>query len=136
MTQELVLSGAILLKLELDLVVLYNKDSNWCWLSSIKCVIECADAAHGLGAHVIADGGCTCPGDVAKGFGGGADFVMLGGMLAGHDEGNGKIVKVNGEKYIEFYGSSSEVANKKHYGGLSDYRSSEGRKVRVKYRGK
>ena len=75
-------------------------------------------------------------GDVAKGFGGGADFVMLGGMLAGHDEGNGKIVKVNGEKFIEFYGSSSETANKKHYGGLSDYRSSEGRKVRVKYRGK
>ena len=61
---------------------------------------------------------------------------MLGGMLAGHDEGNGKIVKINGKKYIEFYGSSSEVANKKHYGGLSDYRSSEGRKVRVKYRGK
>ena len=61
---------------------------------------------------------------------------MLGGMLAGHDEGKGKIVKVNGTKYIEFYGSSSEVANKKHYGGLADYRSSEGRKVRVKYRGK
>ena len=102
----------------------------------LSAVIECADAAHGLGAHVIADGGCTCPGDVAKGFGGGADFVMLGGMLAGHDEGKGKVVKINGEKYIEFYGSSSEVANKKHYGGLSDYRSSEGRKVRVKYRGK
>ena len=63
-----------------------------------------------MGAHIIADGGCTCPGDVAKGFGGGADFVMLGGMLVGHDEGNGKLVKVNGSKYIEFYGSSSEVA--------------------------
>ncbi len=74
--------------------------------------------------------------DVAKGFGGGADFVMLGGMLAGHDEGKGKLVKSNGSKYIEFYGSSSETANKKHYGGLSDYRSSEGRTVRVKYRGK
>ena len=61
---------------------------------------------------------------------------MLGGMLAGHDEGNGKLVKANGSKYIEFYGSSSEVANKKHYGGLADYRSSEGRNVRVKYRGK
>ncbi len=75
-------------------------------------------------------------GDVAKAFGGGADFVMLGGMLAGHDEGNGKIIKSNGTKYIEFYGSSSTVANKKHYGGLSSYRSSEGRTVRVKYRGK
>ena len=80
--------------------------------------------------------GCTCPGDVAKAFGGGADFVMLGGMFAGHDEGKGKLVKSNGSKYIEFYGSSSETANKKHYGGLSDYRSSEGRTVRVKYRGK
>jgi len=99
-------------------------------------VIECADAAHGLGAHIIADGGCTCPGDVAKGFGGGADFVMLGGMLAGHDEGNGKVVERNGEKFIQFYGSSSEVANERHYGGLSDYRSSEGREVLLKYRGK
>ena len=73
---------------------------------------------------------------IAKGFGGGADFVMLGGMLAGHDEGKGKVVKSNGSKYIEFYGSSSETANKKHYGGLSDYRSSEGRTVRIRYRGK
>jgi GMP reductase len=102
----------------------------------LSAVMECADAAHGLGAHIIADGGCTCPGDVAKGFGGGADFVMLGGMLAGHDEGKGKVVKNNGSKFIEFYGSSSLEANKKHYGGLSDYRSSEGRIVRVKYRGK
>ena len=61
---------------------------------------------------------------------------MLGGMFAGHDEGSGKIVKLNGSKFIEFYGSSSDTANKKHYGGLSDYRSSEGRTVRVKYRGK
>ena len=97
---------------------------------------EYIDAAHGLGAHIIADGGCTCPGDVAKGFGAGADFVMLGGMFAGHDEGKGKIVKSNGLRYIEFYGSSSDTANNKHYGGLSSYRSSEGRTVRVKYRGK
>ena len=102
----------------------------------LSAVIECADAAHGLGAHIIADGGCTCAGDVAKGFGAGADFVMLGGMLAGHDEGSGKIVKNNGQKYIEFYWSSSDIANKKHYGGLSDYRSSEGKTVRIKYRGK
>ena len=61
---------------------------------------------------------------------------MLGGMLAGHDEGGGKIIKKNGSKYIEFYGSSSEVANKKHYGGLSNYRSSEGRSVKINYRGK
>ena len=54
---------------------------------------------HGLGAHIIADGGCTCPGDVAKAFGGGADFVMLGGMFAGHEEGGGK----NKKKWIPIY---------------------------------
>ncbi len=60
---------------------------------------------------------------------------MLGGMLAGHKEGGGKIVSENGNDYIEFYGSSSEEANDKHYGGLADYRSSEGKKVRIPYRG-
>ena len=88
------------------------------------------------GADIVADGGCTCPGDVAKAFGGGADFVMLGGMFAGHDEGKGKIIKKNGTKFIEFYGSSSDTANEKHYGGLADYRSSEGKNVKLKYRGK
>jgi GMP reductase len=137
MTQELVLSGADIVKVGIGPgSVCTTRIQTGVGYPQLSAVIECADAAHGLGAHVIADGGCTCPGDVAKGFGGGADFVMLGGMLAGHDEGKGKIIKVNGSKYIEFYGSSSEVANKKHYGGLADYRSSEGRKVRVKYRGK
>ena len=137
MTQELVLSGADIVKVGIGPgSVCTTRIQTGVGYPQLSAVIECADAAHGLGAHIIADGGCTCPGDVAKGFGGGADFVMLGGMFAGHDEGNGKIVKINGSKFIEFYGSSSEVANKKHYGGLSDYRSSEGRAVRVKYRGK
>jgi GMP reductase len=137
MTQELVLSGADIVKVGIGPgSVCTTRIQTGVGYPQLSAVIECADAAHGLGAHIIADGGCTCPGDVAKGFGGGADFVMLGGMLAGHDEGQGKIVKRNGEKFIEFYGSSSTVANKKHYGGLSDYRSSEGRTVSVKYRGK
>jgi GMP reductase len=80
----------------------------------LSAVIECADAAHGLGAHIIADGGCTCPGDVAKAFGGGADFVMLGGMFAGHEEGCGKKIKKIGSQFIEFYGSSSDKAIDKH----------------------
>ena len=100
-------------------------------MPQFSSVMECADAAHGLGAHIIADGGCTCPGDVAKGFGAGADFVMLGGMLAGHKEGGGTIINDKENKYIEFYGSSSEEANEKHYGGLANYRSSEGKKVRI-----
>jgi GMP reductase len=130
----------------------------------LSAVIECADAAHGLGGHIIADGGCTGPGDVAKAFAGGADFVMLGGMLAGHDEGGGDVItkyyetgeyqKVvddgyGGEiptatnfipifeekKFVQFYGMSSEAANEKHFGGLKDYRAAEGKEVLVPYRG-
>ncbi len=137
MTQELILSGADIVKVGIGPgSVCTTRIQTGVGYPQLSAVIECADAAHGLGAHIIADGGCTCPGDVAKAFGGGADFVMLGGMFAGHDEGSGKVVKSNGSKYIEFYGSSSDTANKKHYGGLSSYRSSEGRTVIVKYRGK
>ena len=137
MTQELILSGADIVKVGIGPgSVCTTRIHTGVGYPQLSAVIECADAAHGSGAHIIADGGCTCPGDVAKGFGGGADFVMLGGMFAGHDEGAGKLIKANGHKFIEFYGSSSDIANKKHYGGLSDYRSSEGRTVRIKYRGK
>jgi GMP reductase len=137
MTQELVLSGADIVKVGIGPgSVCTTRIQTGVGYPQLSAVMECADAAHGLGAHIIADGGCTCPGDVAKAFGAGADFTMLGGMLAGHDEGKGKLIKDKGKKYIEFYGSSSLVANKKHYGGLSDYRSSEGRTVRVKYRGR
>ena len=137
MTQELVLSGADIVKVGIGPgSVCTTRIQTGVGYPQLSAVMECADAAHGLGAHIIADGGCTCPGDVAKAFGAGADFTMLGGMFAGHDEGRGKLIKDKGKKYIEFYGSSSLVANKKHYGGLSNYRSSEGRTVRVKYRGK
>jgi len=137
MAQELVLSGADIVKVGIGPgSVCTTRIQTGVGYPQLSAVIECADAAHGLGAHIIADGGCTCPGDVAKGFGAGADFVMLGGMFAGHDEGGGKLTKSNGSKYIEFYGSSSDTANNKHYGGLSDYRSSEGKTVKIKYRGK
>ena len=136
MTQELILSGADIVKVGIGPgSVCTTRIQTGVGYPQLSAVIECADAAHGLGAHIIADGGCTCPGDVAKAFGGGADFVMLGGMLAGHKEGGGKIIKENDENYIEFYGSSSEEANHKHYGGLSSYRSSEGKKVKILYRG-
>jgi GMP reductase len=102
----------------------------------LSAVIECADAAHGLGGHVMADGGCICPGDVAKSFGAGADFVMLGGMLAGHDECAGDIItEDSGESYKVFYGMSSDTAMNKHNGGVATYRASEGKTVKVKYRG-
>ena len=83
MTQELVLSGADIVKVGIGPgSVCTTRIQTGVGYPQLSAVIECADAAHGLGAHVIADGGCTCPGDVAKGFGGGADFVMLGGMLS------------------------------------------------------
>ncbi len=132
MTQELVLSGADIVKVGIGPgSVCTTRIQTGVGYPQLSAVMECADAAHGLGAHIIADGGCTCPGDVAKGFGAGADFVMLGGMLAGHMEGGGDIIDENGTKFIEFYGSSSEEANEKHYGGLANYRSSEGKKVKI-----
>ena len=135
MTQELVLSGADIVKVGIGPgSVCTTRIQTGVGYPQLSAVLECADAAHGLGAHIIADGGCTSPGDVAKGFGAGADFVMLGGMLAGHKEGGGEIKKIKDKNYIEFYGSSSEEANEKHYGGLADYRSSEGKKVRIEYR--
>ncbi len=136
MTQELILSGADIVKVGIGQgSVCTTRIQTGVGYPQLSAVIECADAAHGLGAHMIADGGCTCAGDVSKAFGGGADFVMLGGMLAGHKEGGGKIISEDNKDYIEFYGSSSEVANDKHYGGLDEYRSAEGKKVRIPYRG-
>lgn len=136
MTQELILSGADIVKVGIGPgSVCTTRIQTGVGYPQLSAVIECSDAAHGLGAHIIADGGCTCPGDVAKAFGGGADYVMLGGMLAGHKEGGGKIIEQNDKQYIEFYGSSSVEANIKHYGGLNDYRSSEGKKVKIPYRG-
>ena len=155
MTEELILSGADIVKVGIGPgSVCTTRIQTGVGYPQLSAVIECADAAHGLGGHIIADGGCTCPGDVAKAFAAGADFVMLGGMLAGHDEGGGEVItkiyetnevtktddgffeSVYEEKqFVQFYGMSSDAANKKHFGGLKDYRSSEGREVLVPYRG-
>jgi GMP reductase len=89
-----------------------------------------------MGGQIISDGGCSTPGDVAKAFGAGADFVMLGGMLAGHDESGGELIEKNGKKMKQFYGMSSTTAMDKHAGGVADYRASEGKTVEVPYRGK
>ncbi len=155
-TQELILNGADIVKVGIGPgSVCTTRIQTGVGYPQLSAVIECADAAHGLGGHIIADGGCTCPGDVAKAFAGGADFVMLGGMLAGHDEGGGKVVTKHiatggayktpegtfipyfeEQNFIQFYGMSSDAANTKHFGGLKDYRASEGREVLVPYRGK
>ena len=155
MTEQLLLNGADIVKVGIGPgSVCTTRIQTGVGYPQLSAVIECADAAHGLGGHIIADGGCTCPGDVAKAFAGGADYVMLGGMLAGHDEGGGEIVTKHTatggayktpegtyipyfeeQKFVQFYGMSSRAANDKHFGGLKDYRSSEGREVMVPYRG-
>lgn len=101
----------------------------------LSAIIECGDAAHQRQAHICSDGGCVVPGDVAKAFAGNSDFVMLGGIFAGHDECDGDIIERDGEKYIQFYGMSSKEAMDKYDGGIANYRSSEGKCVEVPYRG-
>ena len=152
MTQELILRGADIVKVGIGPgSVCTTRIQTGVGYPQLSAIIECADAAHGLGAHIIADGGCTCPGDIAKAFGAGADFVMLGGMFAGHDEGGGKPIYksfltneldnktgepfVDTQDFVEFYGMSSDTAMEKHHGGVAEYRSSEGRTVDVPYRG-
>jgi len=106
----------------------------------LSAIIDCADAAHGCGGFIVGDGGITSPGDMAKAFGGGADFVMCGGVFSGHDENPGEVIEEkqsNGEikKYKMFYGMSSELAMTKHYGKMANYRSSEGRVIKIPYKG-
>jgi GMP reductase len=132
MTQELILRGADIVKVGIGPgSVCTTRIQTGVGYPQLSAIMECSDAAHGLGGHIIADGGCTCPGDVAKAFGAGADFVMLGGMLAGHDEGGGEVK----DGTVTFYGMSSDTAMNKHHGGVATYRSSEGRTVKVPYRG-
>jgi GMP reductase len=104
-------------------------------MPQLAAVLECSDAAHGVGGHIISDGGITCPGDMSKAFGGGADFVMVGGQFAGHDENPGEIMEENGKKMKWFYGMSSDKAQEKHYGSMATYRSSEGRVLKIPYKG-
>jgi GMP reductase len=136
MTEELILSGADIVKVGIGPgSVCTTRKQTGVGYPQLSAVLECADAAHGLGGCVISDGGCTCPGDVAKAMGAGADFVMLGGMLAGHDECAGELIEENGAYFKQFYGMSSDTAMKKHAGGVAEYRSSEGKTVKVAYRG-
>ena len=157
-TEELILKGADIVKVGIGPgSVCTTRIKTGVGYPQLSAVIECADAAHGLGGHIIADGGCSTPGDVAKAYGAGADFVMLGGMLAGCLEGGGDIVDRRGKPlaswdgyevtkfkedtnaqskpYVQFYGMSSKEANEKHNNGLQKYRAAEGKTVTIPYRG-
>lgn len=137
MVEELLLAGADIIKVGIGPgSVCTTRVKTGVGYPQLSAIIECADAAHGLGGQIISDGGCATPGDVSKAFGAGADFVMLGGMLAGHDESGGDLIEKNGEQFKLFYGMSSSTAMDKHAGGVAEYRASEGKTVEVPYRGK
>ena len=136
MVEQLLLGGADMVKVGIGPgSVCTTRIKTGVGYPQLSAVIECADAAHGLGGQIISDGGCKVPGDVAKAFGGGADFVMLGGMLAGHDESGGDLIEIDGAPYKQFYGMSSQTAMEKHAGGVAEYRASEGKTVNIPYRG-
>lgn len=157
MTQDLILSGADIVKVGIGPgSVCTTRKLTGVGRPQLSAILECADAAHGVGGLVCADGGCTCAGDVAKAFGAGADFVMLGGMFAGTDEAAGELIEKTvqtnqlvscddkskelcllqkREKYKQFYGMSSQLAQEKHFGGMACYRASEGKVVEVAYKG-
>ena len=141
MTEALLLAGADIVKVGIGPgSVCTTRKMTGVGYPQLSAVIECADAAHGLKGQVCADGGCTVPGDVAKAYGAGADFVMLGGMLAGHDECEGELRYEEREGTrvpvaMAFYGMSSDTAMRKHSGGVAGYRAPEGKSVEVAYRG-
>jgi len=123
----------------------------------LSAIMECADAAHGREKGLIcADGGITCPGDIAKAFAAGADFVMCGALFAGHQECEGeilyksfpempairlpekllpKIEAVDIPYAMKFHGMSSREAMLQHYGEQAGYRAAEGKEVEVPYKG-
>ena len=166
MTQDLILNGADIVKVGIGPgSVCTTRKLTGVGRPQLSAILECADAAHGVGGLVCADGGCTCAGDVAKAFGAGADFVMIGGMLAGTDEADGELTtkmfrtneyewedanapydtdfidydpyepKFEVKKFKLFYGMSSEYAQEKHFGGMANYRASEGKVVEIPYKG-
>ena len=136
-TEQILLAGADIVKIGIGPgSVCTTRKMTGVGYPQLSCIIECADAAHGLGGHVMSDGGCVSPGDIAKAFGAGTDFVMLGGMLAGHDECSGEVKNdwPDGQT-MEFYGMSSDDAQIKYYGEKQSHRAAEGKKVQVPYKG-
>tara|TARA_R110000868_G_scaffold52107_5_gene164879 strand:+ start:4906 stop:5946 length:1041 start_codon:yes stop_codon:yes gene_type:complete len=136
MVEELLLAGADIIKVGIGPgSVCTTRVKTGVGYPQLSAIIECGDAAHGLGGHIISDGGCSTPGDIAKAFGAGSDFVMLGGMLAGHTESGGELIDIDGQTFKKFYGMSSTTAMDKHVGGVAEYRASEGKTVEVAFKG-
>jgi GMP reductase len=121
MTEELIINGADVVKIGIGPgSVCTTRTMTGVGVPQFSAIVDCSDAANGVGGHIMADGGCVHPGDIAKAFGGGAHMVMIGGMLAGHDESEQPVV----DGRVEFYGMSSDRA-----------RGNEGRLISLPHRG-
>ena len=132
MTEELIINGADVVKIGIGPgSVCTTRTMTGVGVPQFSAILDCADAANGVDGHIMADGGCVHPGDIAKAFGGGAHMVMIGGMLAGHDESEQEVV----DGKIEFYGMSSDRAREKHGKRKDGYRGNEGRLISLPYRG-
>jgi len=132
MTEELIINGADVVKIGIGPgSVCTTRTMTGVGVPQFSAILDCADAANGVDGHIMADGGCVHPGDIAKAFGGGAHMVMIGGMLAGHDESEQEVV--NGK--VEFYGMSSDRAREVHGKRKDGYRGNEGRLISLPHRG-
>ena len=132
MTEELIINGADVVKIGIGPgSVCTTRTMAGVGIPQFSAIVECSDAANGVDGHIMADGGCVYPGDIAKALGGGAHMVMIGGMLAGHDESEQEIV----DGKIEFYGMSSDRAREVHGKRKDGYRGNEGRLISLPYRG-
>jgi GMP reductase len=132
MTEELIINGADVVKIGIGPgSVCTTRIMAGVGVPQFSAIVECSDAANGVGGHIMADGGCVYPGDIAKALGGGAHMVMIGGMLAGHDESEHQVVN----NKIEFYGMSSDRAREIHGKRKDGYRANEGKLISLPYRG-
>lgn len=135
-TEKLIEAGANIVKIGIGSgSVCTTRTMTGVGYPQLSAVLECSVAATDSGGSIVADGGITCVGDIVKAYSAGAKYVMVGGMLAGHQEGwNGTDI-IDGKNFIPFYGMASKVAQDKYNGGVAEYRASEGREVKVPYRG-
>ena len=132
MTEELIINGADVVKIGIGPgSVCTTRTMTGVGVPQFSAIVDCSDAANGVGGHIMADGGCVHPGDIAKAFGGGAHMVMIGGMLAGHDESETQVV--DGKR--EFYGMSSDRAREVHGQRKDGYKGNEGRLISLPDRG-
>jgi GMP reductase len=136
MVETLILAGADIVKIGIGPgSVCTTRATTGVGYPQLSAIIECADAAHGMGAQICADGGITMPGEFSKAFGAGADFVMSGQFFAGTEESAGEIIERDGKKFKKYYGMSSDTAMNKYNGGVAEYRASEGKTVYAAYKG-